>query len=100
MTGLPDHEGLTMDTPSHLATLEQLVRPLLPGLPADAPLTGDTDLRAHGLNSFRTIQLVLALEGALGVEFPDEFLGGNNFSTPDALWAALDSAALLPEGVR
>lgn len=89
-----------MSEVSRLSVLEPLLRPLLPGLPGETPLVGDTDLRAHGLNSFRTVQLVLALERELGTELPDEFLGGSNFSTPNALWSALESASLLPGACR
>ena len=39
------------------------------------------DLYAAGLKSFATVQVMLALEGLFNVEFPDDMLTRNTFSS-------------------
>ena len=48
-------------------------------------LAEDADLFAAGLTSFATIQVMLAIEDAFGVEIPDEKLNRKTFSSLKAL---------------
>lgn len=48
-------------------------------------LPEDADLFAAGLTSFATIQVMLAIEDAFGVEIPDESLNRKTFSSLRAL---------------
>jgi acyl carrier protein len=48
-------------------------------------LPEDADLFAAGLTSFATIQVMLAIEDAFGVEIPDERLNRKTFSSLRAL---------------
>ncbi len=52
-------------------------------------IQNDTDLFAAGLTSFGTVQLMLALEEAFDVEFPERMLSRKLFSSIDAMCAAL-----------
>ncbi|MCD1257284.1 acyl carrier protein [Paenibacillus athensensis] len=52
-------------------------------------LKGSDDLKALGLDSMASIDLLLDLEEALGIMLPDTMLTENTFSTADALWALL-----------
>ncbi len=49
----------------------------------------DTDLFAAGLTSFGTVQLMLALEEAFDVEFPERMLSRKLFSSINSMCAAL-----------
>lgn len=44
----------------------------------------DTDLRAAGLGSLRTVEFMLALEDAYAVSFPDHLVDASTFRTPRA----------------
>ena len=57
-------------------------------------LADDADLYDAGLKSFAAVQLMLALEEAFGVEFPQAFLSRRTFASVDAIAAAV--AALRP----
>jgi acyl carrier protein len=59
------------------------------GLPAGASIETDTDLFAAGMKSFAAVQLMLALEEAFGVEFPEELLGRATFRSPGAIVEAV-----------
>lgn len=71
---------------------EELLRTQLPEVSADAPLAPDTDLRAAGLDSLGTMELVVALEQAFGIEVPDEALTYETFTTTSSLWKTVDHA--------
>jgi acyl carrier protein len=59
-------------------------------LPADAEtLANDADLYAAGLSSHATVNLMLALEEAFDIEFPDRLLRRQTFSSIDAIAEAL-----------
>lgn len=45
----------------------------------------DSDLYAHGLTSFASVQLMLALEGEFGIEFPDHLMNRKCFATIHAI---------------
>lgn len=59
-------------------------------LPTDVDaLTNDADLYAAGLSSHGTVNLMLALEEAFDVEFPDRLLRRQTFSSVNAITEAL-----------
>ncbi len=45
----------------------------------------DVDLYAAGLSSFASVQLMLALEEAFDIEFPDHLLNRKSFSSVQAI---------------
>lgn len=73
---------------------EEVLRPHLPY--AGDTLGPDDVLADLGLDSLETIQLLLGLESAYGVTFPDELLTAETFSTVGALWVAV--SALVADG--
>ncbi|MFE3544326.1 phosphopantetheine-binding protein [Nocardia sp. NPDC059177] len=69
-----------------------IVRTRLPFLAADEPLLPDADLAELGLDSLRTVSLLLDLEDALDISLPDSAIGDpRTFSTPHNLWLAVDA---------
>ena len=61
-------------------------------LSADAATLGaDADLFSAGLTSFATIQVMLAIEDAFGVEIPDERLNRKTFSSLRELNSVIQS---------
>ena len=52
-------------------------------------LRDDADLHAAGLTSHATVSLMLALEEAFDIEFPDRLLRRRTFSSIDAIAEAL-----------
>lgn len=50
-----------------------------------AGIAADQDLFAAGLTSFATVTVMLAVEGAFDVEFPDALLNRSTFRSIDAL---------------
>ena len=72
-----------------------VLRAAVPGL-RDQPVTGETCLRAAGLDSLATIELLLLLEDAYDVSLPDELLTGATFATPASLWRTLDELRTVP----
>ena len=52
-------------------------------------LADDADLYAAGLTSHATVNLMLALEEAFDIEFPDRLLRRRTFSSVDAIAEAL-----------
>lgn len=59
-------------------------------LPVDvATLAAGTDLYTAGLKSFAVVQVMLALEAAYDVEFPERMLSRRTFSSIAAIEAAL-----------
>ena len=60
------------------------------GLGAEAAtLADDADLYEAGLASFASVQLMMGLEDAFEVEFPERLLTRRTFSSIDAIAAAL-----------
>ncbi len=74
------------------ARFEEVVRPHLPRA-AGKPLRADDKLAALGLDSLQTIQVLLDIEGAYEVSFPDELLTAETFATVGSLWSAVSSVA-------
>lgn len=52
-------------------------------------LSDDADLYAAGLSSFASVQLMLGLEEAFDLEFPDHLLNRKSFASVAAIEAAL-----------
>jgi acyl carrier protein len=56
------------------------------GLPvAMDTIADDADLYAAGLSSFASVQLMLGLEDAFDIEFPDHLLNRKSFSSINAI---------------
>jgi len=76
-----------------LSSIEARVRTLLKeagALQADIDaLADDQDLYAAGLSSHATVNLMLALEEAFDIEFPDRLLRRRTFSSVAAIAEAL-----------
>jgi acyl carrier protein len=59
-------------------------------LPVDVASIGDNqDLYAAGLTSFSAVQLMLGIEDAFDIEFPERMLNRKSFSTIAAIEACL-----------
>ncbi|CAM5401339.1 phosphopantetheine-binding protein [Streptomyces xanthochromogenes] len=69
------------------AGFEQLLTSVLPRV--TAPLDPALDLKAVGLDSMATIELLVRLEDQYDVEIPEDKLTAATFATPGALWAVL-----------
>jgi len=52
-------------------------------------LDADADLHAAGMSSHASVNVMLALEDALDIEFPDEYLTKETFSTIGRIDAAV-----------
>jgi acyl carrier protein len=64
------------------------------GLPGDgADLADDTDLYRAGMKSFASVQLMLALEEAFEIEFPEAMLNRATFRTIASIRQAVVSLA-------
>lgn len=64
----------------------------LGGLQQDAAsIALDADLYAAGLSSFASVQLMLGLEEAFDIEFPDHLLNRKSFASINAIEAAVRS---------
>jgi acyl carrier protein len=55
-------------------------------------LHDDADLFAAGFTSHATVNVMLAIEDALGIEFPDELLNRSTFASIDALAHAVSAS--------
>lgn len=62
-------------------------------------LANDADLYAAGLTSHATVTLMLSLEEAFDVEFPDTLLRRRTFSSVDAIVEALTEIGVKTETV-
>ena len=59
-------------------------------LPIDvSAVSDDTDLYAAGLTSFASVEVMLGLEDAFGVSFPDTMLKRSLFESIDAMARAI-----------
>jgi acyl carrier protein len=54
-----------------------------------AQLSDDSDLFAVGFTSHATVNVMLAIEDALDIEFPDELLNRSTFASIDSLAGAV-----------
>lgn len=58
----------------------------LGGLPVSVDMLADgADLYAAGLSSFASVQLMLGIEDAFDIEFPDHLLNRKSFASIDAI---------------
>ncbi|MFH8409691.1 phosphopantetheine-binding protein [Streptomyces sp. NPDC018019] len=73
------------------AGFEELLSSVLPRRDRTGPLTADLDLKKAGLDSMATIELLVRLEAAYRVEFPEDALTAATFATPAALWTVLSA---------
>jgi acyl carrier protein len=55
-----------------------------------ASLGDNSDLYGAGLSSHATVNVMIALEDAFDIEFPDNLLRKSTFASVDAIRAALD----------
>src|SRR2546423_15706426 len=82
---------------------EDVLREHLSLLAPDVPLATDSNLSGLGLDSLASIQLLLSLEEAYSVAFPDDLLNADTFDTAGSLWrggAPPPPAAPAPSGAR
>lgn len=56
-------------------------------------LPDDADLYRAGMKSFASVQLMLALEDAFGIEFPEEMLTRDTFRSIAAIQQAVSALA-------
>ncbi|MEN3305275.1 MAG: hypothetical protein V7603_1477 [Micromonosporaceae bacterium] len=75
---------------SWFGPFEELIRAKL-GMAPDGPLRDDDLLIDLGLDSFGSMALLMELEDAYGVVFPDEMLVPATFATAGALWSSLQA---------
>jgi acyl carrier protein len=68
---------------------EKLLRSYLPLLRDEEPLTDAVALADLGLDSMSTVGLLVDLEESFDVQFPDEALVPETFSTTAELWSVL-----------
>lgn len=61
------------------------------GLPAALEIGDDTDLYRAGMKSFASVQLMLALEEAFEIEFPEEMLNRATFKSASAIARAVST---------
>ncbi|WP_237155167.1 acyl carrier protein [Oryzibacter oryziterrae] len=55
-----------------------------------ATLADEADLYAAGLSSFASVQLMLSIEDAFDIEFPDRMLNRRSFASIAAIQACVD----------
>lgn len=75
--------------------MKQTIREILArhgGLPVPvAELADDADLYVAGLSSFASVQVMLAVEEAFDVEFPDHLLNRKSFQSISAIARVVES---------
>jgi acyl carrier protein len=67
-------------------------------------ITDATDLYSAGMSSYASVALMIALENAFGIEFPDSLLNRDVFENVDAIARAIECTLQLshesPTGTR
>jgi acyl carrier protein len=71
---------------------EEVLRPHLP-YATDVSLKPTDALADLGLDSLGVVQLLMDIEGAYGVAFPDEQLTADTFATVESLWQVVSGLA-------
>ncbi|TDP90594.1 acyl carrier protein [Labedaea rhizosphaerae] len=61
----------------------------------DKQITPESNLRALGLDSMRSIELLFAIEDTYGISLPDDEMTDATFATAGSLWHAI--TAQLPD---
>jgi acyl carrier protein len=79
-------------TTSWNASFVLTLREHVPLLPATGELSPAADLYDLGLDSMRSIQLLLALEDALDISIPDDMLTADTFRTVGNIWTLVQAA--------
>lgn len=69
----------------------RLIREQVPGIDAERPLSDDADLWQAGMDSLSSVAVVVAVEEEYAVEFPDELLTREVFSSAAAIAVAVRS---------
>ena len=72
---------------------EDILRNHLPWCPADAAIPPDVALADLGLDSLKTVLLLIAVEDAYALTFPDELLVSDTFATAATLWTGIQTVA-------
>jgi acyl carrier protein len=72
------------------STFEVILREHLPFLATGDILEADKLLQLLGLDSLETVQLMLELEDAFEMSFPDEYLDAATWSTAGSIWRSVD----------
>ncbi len=75
--------------------MQQTIRDILAkhgGLPVPVEqIANDADLYAAGLSSFASVQVMLAVEEAFDIEFPDNLLNRKSFQSIAAITTTVES---------
>ena len=66
---------------------------------SSASLSDDDDLYQNGLSSHASVNVMLALENAFEVEFPDSLLRKGTFQSVSAIRGALVSMGVSPDAL-
>jgi acyl carrier protein len=74
---------------------EHVLRKYLIGVQSTEPLDDEISLRSLGLDSMKSISLMLELESELGVMIPDQYLIPESYETLRALRAMIDEVTRL-----
>ncbi|QMU71818.1 phosphopantetheine-binding protein [Streptacidiphilus sp. P02-A3a] len=82
-----------MISPTWPDSFDGLLRRHLPFCGEDEQIGANRMLADLGLDSLKTVSLIIALEDAYGLTFPDEILADATFATAGALWEATQTAA-------
>ena len=72
-------------------TFVETLRQQIPSLPPADQLTPDTKLYDLGLDSLRSVQLLIALEDNFDITIPDEMLTAEAFQTPSTIWTIVQT---------
>jgi len=83
-----------MNVTTWTPVFHDILRSNLPWCTPDVTVSPDMPLADLGLDSLKTVRLLIALENEYGLVFPDELLASNTFATAASLWTGLQSAAV------
>jgi len=72
---------------------EDILRSHLPWCKPDTAIAPEAPLTDLGLDSLKTVRLLVAIEDAYALAFPDELLAANTFATAATLWSGIQAAA-------
>ncbi|MEW1956697.1 phosphopantetheine-binding protein [Kineococcus sp. NPDC059986] len=78
----------TPAAPAWDGRFEDVLRDVVPGA---GPLVPGTRLGDRGLDSMASVALLLRLEEAYDVRFPDEHLSAATFATAGSLWSVVSA---------
>ncbi|WEH12237.1 phosphopantetheine-binding protein [Streptomyces sp. VNUA24] len=75
---------------------EKILRENLAELDPGRPLEPDASLPDLGMDSLKSVALLVALEDAYGITFPDEGLTARTFASPRNLWMQVAACMSAP----